>query len=167
MGYADRDEERPVNLAERRVESAAFETLFQDGMALVDESAAYLDGDGRVESRALERPALNAYAQQSLKLSTRLMQLASWLLLRRAAADGDMSMETARREALKIDLKGPPRDEHQEALLPERLALLVKRSHELQGRIARLDAGLTTQDVPPVNAVAGQLRRLRSSFEGR
>ncbi|MCS0497582.1 DUF1465 family protein [Ancylobacter sp. MQZ15Z-1] len=165
MGHADRNERQPVNLAARRLDSAAFETLFTEGMALVDEAAAYLDGSGRAESRALDRTALNAYAQQSLKLSTRLMQLASWLLLQRAVAEGDMSVETARREAAKIDLLGSPRDEEQETALPESLRALVERSHTLQARIVRLDAGLAAPEAPSDNAVAGHIRRLRSSLE--
>ena len=37
--------------------SAAFKTLFREGMSLVEETAAYLDGPGRDESRRLARPA--------------------------------------------------------------------------------------------------------------
>ena len=44
-----------VQLSERLTNSAAFSNLFREGMDLVEETAAYLDGVGRTEARALER----------------------------------------------------------------------------------------------------------------
>ena len=161
-----------IRFAERRLASPAFFALFQQGMALVEETAAYLDGEGRTASAALSRGRLAAYAQQSMRLSTRLMQLASWLLLRRAVAEGEMAEATARREAAKIDLTGPLRDLDAEALLPEPLVVLIHRSAELQRRIAQFDAALSAPsagDNPALrpNVVAGQIGRLRRAFETR
>ena len=51
------DEAAPVSFGERLAGSQAFATLFRDGMALVEETAAYLDGPGRQESKRLERNA--------------------------------------------------------------------------------------------------------------
>src|SRR5262245_58194103 len=70
-----------VSFGERLAASQAFTALFREGMALVEETAAYLDGDGRQEAKALPRSAALAYATESMRLTTRLMQLASWLLL--------------------------------------------------------------------------------------
>ncbi|MCJ8144740.1 DUF1465 family protein [Ancylobacter sp. A5.8] len=140
-------------------------------MALVEEAAAYLDGTGRVESRDLSRPALTAYAQQSMRLSTRLMQLAAWLLLQRAVNEGDMRPQDARRESAKIDIEGPPRDEEQEELLPTTLRELVRRGYDLQRQIQRIDEGLARGAAPHAaperagNAVASQIGRLRTAFE--
>lgn len=158
-----------VLLAERRLASPAFAALFREGMDLVDETAAYLDGEGRAASRELSRAALACYAQQSMRLSTRLMQLASWLLLRRAVAEGEMDDEAARREAGKIDIVGPPRDMDHEALLPAPLLDLVLRSHELQRQIRQIDAtlALPPSDGVRPNAVAGQIGQLRRAFESR
>src|SRR5690606_37950689 len=75
--------------------SELFDRTFAEGMALVEETAAYLDGDGRRESRLLSRAASLAYAAESMKLTTRLMQIASWLLVQRAVREGDMSPATA------------------------------------------------------------------------
>lgn len=167
---ADRDPAgQAILLAGRRLASPAFAALFRQGMDLVDEAAAYLDGEGRAASRTLSRGALHAYAQQSMRLSTRLMQLASWLLLRRAVAEGEMNEATARREAQKIDLIGAPRDMDHESLLPEPLLDLILRSHELQRQIRQIDATLAAPapDALRPNAVAGQLGQLRRAFEGR
>ncbi|HEY9212428.1 MAG TPA: DUF1465 family protein [Ancylobacter sp.] len=164
--FAERDM-KAVSLAQRRIASQAFTTLFLEGMALVEQTATYLDGDGRNESRDLPRPALHAYAQQSMRLSTRLMQLASWLLLQRAVTEDEMTPADARRESAKIDLEGPARDEEAEAMLPEGLRALIGRSFELQRRIRQLNGALTEPTEEQRNPVAGQIGRLRTAFERR
>ena len=47
----------PIDFVDRLANSEMFSALFSDGMALVEETAAYLDGDGRVESKSLPRAA--------------------------------------------------------------------------------------------------------------
>ncbi|MFN3536529.1 MAG: DUF1465 family protein, partial [Brevundimonas sp.] len=75
--------------------SELFDRTFQEGMELVEDTAAYLDGDGRRESKLLSRSAALAYAAESMKLTTRLMQVASWLLVQRAVREGDMAAQAA------------------------------------------------------------------------
>ena len=45
--------EAAIPFAKRFVASDAFRALFRDGMELVEETAAYLDGPGRAESKRL------------------------------------------------------------------------------------------------------------------
>ena len=90
--------------AQRLAGSQAFAALFRDGMALVEETAAYLDGPGRQESKQLERMRRSTYATESMRLTTRLMQLASWLLLHRAVKEGEMSLAQANKEKTKVKL---------------------------------------------------------------
>src|SRR5580692_7345446 len=75
--------------------SELFDRTFQEGMDLVEETAAYLDGAGRQDSKLLSRNAALAYASESMRLTTRLMQVASWLLVQRAVREGDMAPEAA------------------------------------------------------------------------
>src|ERR1700743_1156286 len=75
--------------------SELFDRTFQEGMDLVEETAAYLDGAGRQDSKLLSRNAALAYAAESMRLTTRLMQVASWLLVQRAVREGDMAPEAA------------------------------------------------------------------------
>src|SRR5882672_8138785 len=96
----------PVSFGERLANSQVFSDLFRDGMALVEETASYLDGPGRQESKKLERSASLAYATESMRLTTRLMQLASWLLLHRAVKEGEMSLAQAQKEKTKVKLTG-------------------------------------------------------------
>src|ERR1700689_2490730 len=84
--------------------SGAFKDLFREGMTLVEEAAAYLDGPGRVESSALPRPTALAYATESMRLTTRLMQVASWLLLQRAVNEGELTFAQARSEKHRVRL---------------------------------------------------------------
>src|SRR5271167_1569160 len=84
--------------------SGAFKDLFREGMTLVEEAACYLDGPGRTESRALARPAALAYSTESMRLTTRLMQVASWLLLQRAVNEGELTSSEARAERVRVKL---------------------------------------------------------------
>src|SRR5689334_13973319 len=133
-------ETQPVSFGERLASSQAFAELFRDGMALVEETATYLDGPGRQQSKKLERAAALAYATESMRLTTRLMQLASWLLLHRAVKEGEMSLAQASKEKTKVKLASTEMgDEHNIKLLPERLRDLIGRSKALQGAVRRLD----------------------------
>src|SRR6516162_1376337 len=87
-----------VVFGEKLAASETFSGFFREGMALVEETAAYLDGPGRQDAKKLERAAALSYATESMRLTTRLMQLASWLLLHRAVNEGEMSLAQASRE---------------------------------------------------------------------
>jgi regulator of CtrA degradation len=157
-----------VSFGERLATSQVFSALFRDGMALVEETAGYLDGPGRQESKRLERSGALAYATESMRLTTRLMQLASWLLLHRAVKEGEMSLAQASREKAKVKLSRVEHsDEHNLKLVPERLRALIQRSKELQRAVRRLDA--TMHASPPrverSNPVERQIGLLRAAFE--
>ena len=48
--HDDRSVQGPIRLAERHACGQSFQSLFREGMALVDETATYLDGEGRRDS---------------------------------------------------------------------------------------------------------------------
>ena len=128
---ADRSQSEPalVLFSERLTNSAAFGVLFREGMDLVEETAAYLDGDGRTEAKALERSVSLTYATESMRLTTRLMQLASWLLLHRAVKEGEMTLTQANREKTKVKLSAAdPGPDDMIAKLPQQLQDLIVRS---------------------------------------
>ena len=93
-----------IKLAERRVFSPSFKPLYNEGMRLVEQAAEYLDGQGRAEAKALSRSAATLYAAESMRLTTRLMQVASWLLLQRAANSGEMTRDQVAAEKCKVRL---------------------------------------------------------------
>lgn len=160
----------PVLFREKLANSQAFSNLFKDGMALVEETAAYLDGPGRKESKQLSRAAALVYATESMRLTTRLMQLASWLLLHRAVREGEMSLSQVNQEKTKVKLSvGHPTDPDSMKLLPESLNELIVRSHGLTEQVRRLDATMHGPDQPAApkgNPVENQLGLLKAAFEG-
>src|SRR5271167_2635121 len=85
--------------------SALFDRTFDEGMALVEETARYLDGAGRKEARELPRKAAMLYAGESMRVTTRLMQAASWLLIQRAVHDGEMRAEDAAGDRYRLGSK--------------------------------------------------------------
>jgi len=131
-----------ISLAEKFAFSDKFEKLFSDGMALVEESATYLDGEGRKAAKTLPKASVVLYGTESMRLTTRLMQLASWLLLQRAANEGEMTSEQFLEEKKKVRLETLPvsgiTDDWSE--LPVEFTDLVSRSLTLQSRITSIDA---------------------------
>ena len=158
-----------VHLRERLTNSAAFGSLFREGMDLVEETAAYLDGVGRAEAKALDRSVSLTYATESMRLTTRLMQLASWLLLHRAVKEGEMTLTQANREKTKVKLSAAdPGAEDTLEKLPPQLRELIDRSMTLQTRVRRLDTTIhapVTERAAIGNPLVPQLNRLKAAFE--
>ncbi len=138
-------------------------------MKLVEETAAYLDGPGRKDSKKLERTSALAYATESMRLTTRLMQLASWLLLHRAVNEGEMSLDQANKEKTKVKLAAAePLDPAVIKGLPEKLRALIERTRKLHEDVRRLDATIHAPmpDEPVVaNPLDHQMGLLRAAFE--
>jgi len=140
-----------VNFAESFVSSEQFTLLFREGMGLVEET-------------------------ESMRLTTRLMQLASWLLLQRAVGEGELSRLQAERDKARITLKDVQAPSSSEALapLPAGLLALISRSLRLQERICHLDGQITASLADtarpivasdnPVNAQITMLRTALQSF---
>src|ERR1700709_2042523 len=138
---------RPSNaipFIHRLASSAAFKDLFREGMALVEEAAAYLDGPGREESRVLPRPAALAYSTESMRLTTRLMQVASWLLLQRAVNEGELTSGQAQAERTRVRFSREDYGYKPEIFeqLPFTLRTLSRRSVRIQERVMHLDQSL-------------------------
>jgi regulator of CtrA degradation len=133
--------EGAVSLGDRLATSESFKSLFREGMSLVEETASYLDGGGREEAKRLSRLGALAYATESMRLTTRLMQIASWLLLQRAVNDGELSQAEAATEKRKVRLSEQQVSTGPEvfAKLPPRLVAIIERSLRLQSRILHLD----------------------------
>jgi regulator of CtrA degradation len=160
----------PVDAANRRIldfaRSEVFERTFKEGMVLVEETAAYLDGPGRAASKRLDRIGALAYAGESMRLTTRLMQVASWLLVQRALREGEMAMNEARSEKYRfaqrdrLDQQGF----HGASGLPDSLKGLMARCEMLYDRVRRLDENMYEAEAPAANEVSSQLARLKSAF---
>ena len=158
-----------VNFFTKFTSSEQFEKVFREGMSLVEETANYLDGPGRLDARVLERHGAIAYATESMRLTTRLMQLASWLLLQRAIGAGELTVEDAGKENHRISLSdiGKGHDLAGGNDLPDALKALVERSLTLHQRIQKLDSMISAQTstVQMPSPVNDQIDRLASMLK--
>jgi regulator of CtrA degradation len=108
-----------------------------------------------------------------MRLTTRLMQLASWLLLQRAIAAGEMRPEEARRERRRITLgeigRGSPVSGAEQ--LPAGLLDIIERSLALHQRVVKFDAmmGLQgkTEATGNQSPVSSQIDRIAAVFNAR
>lgn len=168
-----------VSFGEKLASSDAFRALFKEGMSLVEETAAYLDGAGRQASKALPRADSLAYSSESMRLTTRLMQIASWLLLQRAVNEGEMTLTQASKEKHKVRLARQDLATSRESFerLPSELRELTLHSLRLQERILHLDQLIYSEEstAPALasgatsvagQSVAAQFERLRAAFPG-
>ena len=167
----DRDDGVTVSFGAKFAHSDQFKAVFREGMALVEAAATYLDGDGRKEARKLRPPHSLAYATESMRLTTRLMQLASWLLIRRAVSEGELTPEQAVEEQRKIKLPVKGGEQHARDLgaLPPRLkrADRAERQASGAGDPARSDARSTMRrrrEPRPTGRSRRSFTRLRAAF---
>ena len=165
-------EDKTVSFGEKLAASEQFLALFQEGMDLVSRAAAYLDNEGREEAKLLPRPAAVAYAVESMRLTTRLMQSASWLLLQRAVNEGELTRAEATTEKRRIRLSEQGVVSNKDALakLPPCLRDLIGQSLRLQARILHLDLLIyKSRDTrgngkPQPRPVEHQIEQLRAAF---
>ena len=156
--------------------SELFERTFADGMELVEDAAGYLDGPGRQDSKLLSRQAALAYAGESMRLTTRLMKLASWLLVQRAVREGNMTAKEACEPRYRLtedeDVRGPAAIPASQdpllAELPSGILDLSRRSERLYTRVMHLDRQMYVDpaDDERPHPVAVQMDRLREAFGG-
>jgi regulator of CtrA degradation len=168
-------DDKTVSFGEKLAASEQFMVLFQEGMDLVSRAATYLDGDGREEAKLLPRAAAVAYAVESMRLTTRLMQVASWLLLQRAVNEGELSRAEAAAEKRRIPLSEQGIVSNKDVLvrLPPRLRDLIVISLRLQARIIHLDLLIyKSRDARgkeswPPSPVETQIEQLRAALAAR
>lgn len=161
-----------VSFGERFQASDQFDAVFKEGMGLVERTAAYLDGPGRAEAKTLKAPTNVLYATESMRLTTRLLEIASWLLVRRALKEGEISAEEAQKKRARIKLQSLGRPSHIKgfAELPQGLRELIEASFALNDRISQLDKAMQIAATPapaeaePVNPVGAQLSMLSAAF---
>ncbi len=107
-----------------------------------------------------------------MRLTTRLMQITSWLLVQRAVAEGEITPSQAQAEKNRVRLRAaaaaaPPSSDFE--LLPMRLRELVGLSARLHARILHLDQLIAQADAPPAtpdNPVAVQQWLIARAFDG-
>lgn len=170
QGY---DGSNTIKLAERRVFSNSFKRLYNEGMGLVEEAAEYLDGEGRAAAKTLSRVGSTLYAAESMRLTTRLMQIASWLLLQRAANSGEMTRDqvAAEKTKVRLDTASARNDTPGWSELPDAFRQIVDHSLRLQALVRRVDDQVYGEEdrsyLAPMrtgNPVSDQINLLQTAF---
>jgi regulator of CtrA degradation len=161
-----------VSFGDRFQSSGHFDHIFREGMALVERTATYLDGPGRKEAKNLNGAAGVLYATESMRLTTRLLDLASWLLIRRALREGEITEEEAQKKRRRVKLQAFGRPSHVKGYvdLPGGLKGLIEESFALHDRISQLDRAMTKPheadalSTAAANPVAQQVGLLERAF---
>lgn len=143
-----------------------FFALFREGMTLVERTANYLDGPGRRESKCLQPYVALSYATESMRLTTRLTQLATWLLARRALLNGDPVPHTG---SAVNPLELPPishaRGTRGFNELPAQLRKLIEEAYLFHQKLSRFGGYDRRRSGKKVqNPVAQQMAQLQTAF---
>lgn len=164
-----RHSENTIPFRSRTGQPEKFMALFRDGMALVEETANYLDGPGRREAKTLTPFVALAYATESMRLTTRLTQMATWLLARRAVYNGEQMLYAG---SPNDPLLMPPvtRVSGSKGFdeLPEKLKGLIEASYQFHTKIHRfdtIDRGISKPEAARPNPVATQFAQLAAAFD--
>lgn len=159
----------PVSFGDRLASSSRFDRLFADGMALVERTAAYLDNQGRAEAKALQGPVSVAYATESMRLTTRLLEVASWLLIRRSLKNGEISAAEAQAKRARLKLGSQSRPSHIAHLdqLPATLRDLIQESFNLTDRVIQIERAIEAPGGDAGDPVGDQRSRLETAFANR
>jgi len=102
-----------------------------------------------------------------MRLTTRLMQVASWLLVQRAVREGDMAPQSAAGAGYRLGAEAEMAVAAE--ALPAPLAALLGRSERLFERVRHLDLRMyveTAADAAPPHPVLSQFERLKDAFGG-
>lgn len=163
-------ESSAIVFGEKFARSSQFDAIFREGMQLVEKTAEYLDGAGREQAKGLRPPVSVVYATESMRLTTRLLDLATWLLVQRSLKDGDITEEEAlaKRENVKLRPFGRPTHIKCFEDLPDGLQDLIIASFSLSDRITQLDLAMRANEEDVIaaarNPVNEHLRKLEDAF---
>lgn len=145
----------------QRLDAPFIEKTYDEAIALVHQSAAYLDGEGTLLREDLGDQLRPVFTAESLRATTRLMQVVSWLMTQRAVLSGEMSPEEAREHKYRLGARGiclaDPLDGTEK--LPEYFQDLIESSRGLYERVARIEERLL-EEAEVDNPVHKLLNRL-------
>ena len=135
------------------------DSLYVEAMVLADEARAYFDSSGRDDRLALDPKIRIGFACESLKVTTRLMQVVAWLMTQRAIAAGELSKALGSGPERRLG-DSPESDEEILPRLPEAALALIRSSQDLYDRVRRIDEGAAPETQPsPARTLLSRLQR--------
>lgn len=139
--------------------------VYNEGMGLVEETAQYLATQGETDKEQLPPLALTAFMSESMRITTRLTTMMSWLMMQRAIADKEVTADEARKAEHRLRRQAPGLDMDKvgKTLLPDALVDLIDRSIMLYDRVERLEKEF--QDGPDdSNPVQSMISRIETEI---
>lgn len=145
-----------------RLRGRLIDSLYTEAMVLADEARSYFDQEGRADREQLTPLMRVTLSCESLKITTRLMNMLSWLLTQRAVELGQIEGTAMRTSAGWAD-DDDGQDQASLAGLPRAAIGLIEASRELQARVRRIDSD--PPDISQSHSPAlGLLDRLERAF---
>ncbi|WP_455481833.1 DUF1465 family protein [Bartonella sp. B35(2025)] len=162
--------DKPIIMIEHHAFGSAFNRLYEETMALIEETAAYISTEGKLAARSLSTETSAIYAKEAMYLSTRLMQIASQLLLLRAEREGEMPPEQIQKEIAKVSLHTPTLKLESTSWqeLPEVFRHFVIRSLRLEERMQYMNYSrerVSSHTLEGDNQVGKQIELLKTAFQ--
>lgn len=143
-----------------RLRRRLIDSLYTEAMLLADEVRSYFDQACHTEREALTPLSRVTLSCESLKITTRLMNMLSWLLTQRAVEIGQITAADAR---TAVDWHELDSDPAAIAGLPSAAIALIESSRDLQARVRRIDGDVSDMAQRQSPAL-GLLSRLERAF---
>jgi regulator of CtrA degradation len=157
-----------VSIGSSLLKSTMFDALFRDAMRLVEDTTAYLDGEGREDSIRLSQGLAMGYATESMRLTTRLLNVTSWVLLVRALRKNEITeLEFKRSKGRVLLWTGQKRDAAPVEGLPQKLLEFIAGCKAISDRVVRFDAMLEPSKASGEAPAEGTLKPLALVREKR
>ncbi len=130
----------PILSPASAAKSGILDALHRDGFALIEEASPHMLLEGvRSSAIAAGHPDV---VEECSRLNTRLMIIASWLLLQRSVHESDLSADDARQELPQLAEFAAYAPTVDPDTLPDPYRGYVTRSLGIQERLTRIDAML-------------------------
>lgn len=115
--------------------------LYREAMGLAEEARTYFDSAGQWDRSKLTADQRVTFACESLKVTTRLMHIISWLLIRKAVDAGEMSRQDAMAPDRRLGKASATyaQDAPRIRALPRPSIRLILKSQDLYLRVRRLE----------------------------
>jgi regulator of CtrA degradation len=141
--------------------------LYVEAMVLADEARAYLELGAAIERALLDPFDRVLFSCESLKVTTRVMQVIAWLLTQRAVVRGEISRAESRAENYRLG-DAAPSDPKCTRVFPDEMRTIIAASESLYLRAQRLEELYLERPViglvHPTGPARDLMRLLESNF---
>jgi regulator of CtrA degradation len=138
--------------------SRVADSLYTEALLLSDEMRAYFDRDGREDRDRLSPYGRVQFACESLKATTRLMHVITWLATRRAMDSGELAEGQVGADERRLG-EAAPSETNVLGALPSPARKLILTGIDLYERTGRLADGIEAPmaSVSPARALFNKL----------